>query len=64
MAGAPDKWAFVKNGLNVVDVISILPFYIDLFFLQPPDTLVFSKPPYDKCMKLHNQYKRAFKEWS
>ena len=38
MAGAPDKWAFVKNGLNVVDVISILPFYIDLFFLQPPDT--------------------------
>jgi len=38
MAGAPDKWEFVKNGLNVVDVISILPFYIDLFFLQPPDT--------------------------
>ena len=42
MAGAPDKWAFVKNGLNVVDVISILPFYIDLFFLQPPDTSVTS----------------------
>merc|ERR1711953_1001609 len=37
MAGSPDKWEFVKNGLNVVDVISILPFYIDLFFLQPPD---------------------------
>ena len=42
MAGAPDKWAFVKNGLNVVDVISILPFYIDLFFLQPPHTSVTS----------------------
>ena len=34
MAGSPDKWEFVKNGLNVVDVISILPFYIDLFFLH------------------------------
>lgn len=41
MAGSPDKWEFVKNGLNVVDVISILPFYIDLFFLQPPDVWVF-----------------------
>jgi len=36
MAGAPNKWAFLKDGLNVVDVISILPFFVSLFFLSDP----------------------------
>ena len=36
MAGAPDKCDFLKDGLNIVDVISILPFFVSLFFLSDP----------------------------
>jgi hypothetical protein len=33
-AGAPEKGKFLKNAMNVIDVISILPFFLDVFFLQ------------------------------
>ena len=29
--GAPAKCDFLKNGMNIVDVLSILPFFIELF---------------------------------
>ena len=32
LAGAPDKWAFLKDGMNVVDVLAIMPFFVSLFF--------------------------------
>jgi hypothetical protein len=33
-AGAPEKGKFVKDGMNIIDVVSIMPFFLDLFFLQ------------------------------
>ena len=35
LAGAPDKWAFLKDGMNIVDVLAILPFFVTLFFMGP-----------------------------
>ena len=32
--GAPAKCEFLKNGMNVVDVLSILPFFIELFMTE------------------------------
>merc|ERR550519_1912018 len=32
LAGAPQKWAFLKDGMNVVDVLAIMPFFVSLFF--------------------------------
>ena len=32
LAGAPEKWAFLKDGMNVVDVLAIMPFFVSLFF--------------------------------
>ena len=31
-AGAPKKWEFLINTLNIIDVLSILPFFVSLFF--------------------------------
>ena len=31
-AGAPQKCAFLIDSLNIVDVLSILPFFVSLFF--------------------------------
>ena len=31
-AGAPQKCAFLTDSLNIVDVLSILPFFVSLFF--------------------------------
>ena len=31
LMGAPAKCDFLKNGMNIVDVLSILPFFIELF---------------------------------
>lgn len=33
-AGAPEKWKFLKDGMNIIDVISIIPFFVGLFFLD------------------------------
>ena len=61
--GAPAKCEFLKNGMNVVDVLSILPFFIELFMTEEHVLLIMMKnsniPPYtthilDKpCTKLN-----------
>ena len=30
LAGAPDKWTFIKRPLNIVDILAILPYYLSL----------------------------------
>ena len=35
LAGAPEKWAFLKDGMNIVDVLAIMPFFVSLFFMGP-----------------------------
>ena len=34
LLGAPAKCEFLKNGMNIVDVLSILPFFIELFMAE------------------------------
>ena len=31
LLGAPAKCDFLRNGMNIVDVLSILPFFVELF---------------------------------
>merc|ERR1719483_94816 len=35
LAGAPEKWVFLKDGMNIVDVLAIMPFFVSLFFMGP-----------------------------
>ena len=37
LAGAPQKIAFLKNTMNIVDCAAILPYYITLFFMPADD---------------------------
>ena len=37
LAGAPQKWAFLKGTMNVVDCAAIAPYYLTLFFMPPAD---------------------------
>ena len=30
LVGCPNKWDFLKNGMNLVDVLAILPYYVEL----------------------------------
>ena len=30
LVGCPVKWEFLKNGMNLVDVLAILPYYVEL----------------------------------
>ena len=32
--GAPKKWAFIKGAMNVIDVLSILPYFISVFLIE------------------------------
>ena len=36
LAGAPDKFKFLKGTMNIVDCLAIAPYYLDLFFAPPP----------------------------
>ena len=33
-AASPEKWAFVKGGMNVIDVLAILPYFLTLFLID------------------------------
>ncbi|XP_023325380.1 potassium voltage-gated channel protein Shab [Eurytemora carolleeae] len=35
-AGAPQKFEFLLDGMNIVDLLAILPFYVSLFLAPPP----------------------------
>ena len=35
-AGSPEKIVFLKDAMNIIDVLSIFPFFLDLFVLGVP----------------------------
>ena len=35
-AGSPGKFEFLVDGMNVVDVLAIMPYYVTLFLLKEP----------------------------
>ena len=37
LAGAPQKIAFLKETMNIVDMLAIAPYYLTLFLLPPPN---------------------------
>jgi hypothetical protein len=34
LLGCPKKWDFLKNGMNMVDVLAIMPYYVELLMSQ------------------------------
>ena len=48
-AGSPGKFEFLVDGMNVVDVLAIMPYYVSLFLLNdaaiaPPEDGIMSTP--------------------
>ena len=37
LAGAPVKLDFIKGTMNVIDCLAIAPYYLTLFFVEPPE---------------------------
>ena len=34
LAGAPEKWEFLKDKMNIIDVLAILPFLVNALFIE------------------------------
>jgi hypothetical protein len=34
VSGSPRKWAFIKGAMNIIDVLSILPYFISVFLVE------------------------------
>lgn len=32
--GAPQKWAFLKNGMNIIDILAILPYFVSFILIK------------------------------
>ena len=40
LAGAPNKCDFLQNGMNVIDVLAILPYYVEMAMAMQPQNII------------------------